>query len=259
MVLRVLVLALTLLNLAYYIATAFGGSSGTDASASRQVSPEVMRVVKATATISQPAAVVPTTARSGSGSLSAFDPASPSSSGSTPASAANTEPRAASESQLAASGPIGQACLESGPYFGKEAATTEVAMQSAMPAGGWEKVAVERPGVWMVFMGRFVDEEARRRKEGEVGRRNATFERIDSPPEFSRGLSLGRFKTRAQADAALAEFNRIGIRTARVVAYQAATVGFTARVAKADAQQVDRLKALGLPMPFQTCAAPANQ
>lgn len=233
MLLRLMVLALTLANLGYYAWTEgwldslVSVRSTGDREPQRleqQVKPEAVRLSKAA-----------------SGVVAAS---------SQPVSVAAAAPSSAPPPAPAAS------CIESGPYRKEEVGLAEAAFRSVLPPGGWVNVPSERPGVWMLFMGRFIDDEARGRKEGELKRRNTAYEKIDAPPEFARGLSLGRFDSRAKAEAAQVELNRIGVRTARVVLFTPPLAQHTLRVEKAEAAVSSKLKALNLPVEIQACASP---
>jgi hypothetical protein len=132
---------------------------------------------------------------------------------------------------------------------------TEAALKAAVPPAAWSDVADERPGVWMLFMGRFADNETRQRKEGELSRRHAPFEEIEAPAEFARGISLGRFTSKADADRGLADLNRVGVHTARIVVFTAPASLRTFRFDKADQAMIAKVKGLGLAMPLVPCAA----
>ena len=105
----------------------------------------------------------------------------------------------------------------------------------------------------MIYMGRYVDHETRKRKEGELSRRHAHFEEVDEPPEFARGISLGKYPSKAEADAGLAELGRIGVRTARIVTFTAPATLQTFRVEKAEPALADKLHAARLALPFAAC------
>lgn len=270
MILRAVVLALTLANLLVYGWTegwfdgVFGLSSAGDREPARvlaQVSPEAMKLSKVSARIVKPrehaamSAALP--ASQGAKAAGWVEAAA-----SSDASASAPEAAAASSAAIAASAPASaassahpiRACLESGPYApGKDMAAAESFLKANVPAEGWTHVASERAGVWMIYMGRYADQEVRKRKEGELSRRRAHFEEVDEPPEFARGLSLGKYPSKTEAEAGLAELGRQGVRTARIVTFVAPAALQTFRVEKADPVLADKLHAARLALPFSAC------
>lgn len=139
------------------------------------------------------------------------------------------------------------ACLEAGPFATGASVSAIAALQAAqppLPAGSWVDVKVERPGSWMVYMGRYPNREAFAKKEEELRRTRVTFEEVKSPPEYELGFSLGRHDQRAAAERALEQLNQRGVRTARVVELTPPATLHLLRVEKADKALADRLLAL---------------
>lgn len=139
------------------------------------------------------------------------------------------------------------ACLEAGPFATGASVSAIAALQAAqpaIPAGSWTDVKVERPGSWMLYMGRYPNRDALAKKEEELRRTRVTFEEVKSPPEYELGFSLGRYDQRAAAEKALEQLNQRGVRTARVVELTAPATLHLLRVEKADKALADRLLAL---------------
>ncbi len=139
------------------------------------------------------------------------------------------------------------ACLEAGPFATGASISAIAALQSAqppLPAGSWADVTVERPGSWMLYMGRYANRDALAKKEEELRRTRVTFEEVKSPPEYELGFSLGRYDQRAAADKALEQLNLRGVRSARVVELAAPATLHLLRVDKADRPLAERLAAL---------------
>jgi hypothetical protein len=151
------------------------------------------------------------------------------------------------------------ACLEAGPFAtgaSVSAVATLQALQPPLPPGSWVEVTVERPGSWMVYLGRYPDREARAKKEEELRRSRVSFEAVTAPAEYAMGLSLGRFEDRAAAERALEQFGQRGVRGARVVELVAPATLHMLRADHADAALAERLSALRLPTlgrGFQPC------
>lgn len=135
------------------------------------------------------------------------------------------------------------ACLEAGPYTPAQIAAAEGVLQTVLPAGSWASLKTEAPG-WIVYMGQYTSREAMQKKADELKRLRIPFEELrNAPPELQDGLALGRrHDNRAAADQALAEVAQRGVRTARVVPLP--TVLHSLRVERADATLQARLAGL---------------
>jgi hypothetical protein len=180
------------------------------------------------------------------------------------------EASAASSAASSASGAsVGSACLEAGPFSSPELTAAEAALAGLMPAGAWSRVAVDAPGIWVVYMGPYPSADMRNKKEAEVKRRGLKYEAFKLPPELNAeqrktltaqlipGLSLGRFASLNAADAALADFGVSGIHSARVVEVLKPYAAQSLRVAKAEPALAARLTGLtgntALGKPFTAC------
>jgi hypothetical protein len=179
-----------------------------------------------------------------------------------PASAASAA--SASSTVLAAAEPSpatvpSPACLEAGPYADNELPPAEAALRAAgVPAGRWTQSVIERPGVWLVYMGRFADRDVQQRKAAELQHIRVAYEEVHGAPELEPGLSLGRFDDRAAADSALAKFAQHGVHTARVVALTPPKQMHLLRIDQPDEAlqaQLLSLKTPALRSGFSPCAA----
>lgn len=190
--LKALVVLLALANLAFFAWTQgwIDGPTGIRARGDReperlsqQFQPEVVQILppQTARTTSAPAAAVP----------------------------------AAPASMPAAPSPL--ACLEAGPFSGAEVAAAEAAARAALPEGSWVSVKSNRPGLWMVYMGKFKDRDEQLKKQEELRAMKVEYDDLRSPPELLPGLSLGRFEERANAAHAQEKFLLRGIRTAKVI------------------------------------------
>jgi hypothetical protein len=154
------------------------------------------------------------------------------------------------------------ACLEAGPFNAVDADATERTLRDAgLPAGSWAAHKTEDGGAFMVYMGRYADRETLQRKLEELKRRRLEAEDLRNTPELQPGLSLGRFASKAEADAALAGMVQRGVRTARVITLRQAQSQTLIQVPAADATLRARLAGLKLPTGpgFAACnAAPAE-
>jgi hypothetical protein len=153
------------------------------------------------------------------------------------------------------------ACLEAGPFDDAQIEAAEAALATLVPAGNWARVRTTVPGAWMVYMGKYLDEETFARKQGELRRLRVEFERVTAPAEFVPGLALGRYESREAADEALAALAPRGVRTARVIELVAPRASYALRVEGAEpslARQVLGLKSEALGKGFATCGKPGR-
>lgn len=179
--------------------------------AARQFQPHLLRVIPADMAASAAPASAPAAAR--------------------PASGNGTEAEAA--------------CLEAGPFTAAEAAAAEALLQPALPAASWVRRSVEQPGVWIVYVGRFIAADARQKKVDELQRLKVPFSDVTSPPDLAPGLSLGSFDSRPAADQALDALSQRGVRGARVVVQVEPSARVALRVERADAALAEKLRAIG--------------
>lgn len=150
----------------------------------------------------------------------------------TVASPAQAASYAASGANALASGPsapsAGGECWVAGIFDERQAETLRSAAAN-MPAGSWVLEPTPQPGRWMIYMGRFADQEALEKKQAELRARKVNFDRANNPA-LEPGLSLGRFASEETAQRELANLATQGVRTARVVQERAETPGFTLRL-----------------------------
>ena len=95
-------------------------------------------------------------------------------------------------------------CLLS-PLLGAQmAAPVLKQIQASLPAQSWQSIPLNTPGRWMIYMGRYPDEQAVARKKDELKRfRVSAFDTV--PPAYQPGFSLGGFDDLSHAEAALKE------------------------------------------------------
>lgn len=180
-----------------------------------------------------------------------------------PAGAASAPSAAASAPSPAASAtPATLACLEAGPFSDADMAAAQATAQLALPSGSWVTLRIDRPGAWIVYLGKYANRAVMRNKEDELNRRQLPYEEVRDNPALEPGLSLGRFDQRAGATQAVDRFAQQGLRGARVVELTAASSSQWLRVEKAEpslATTLAAMKADALGKGFVPCAkAPAN-
>ncbi|MBY0454391.1 MAG: SPOR domain-containing protein [Burkholderiaceae bacterium] len=125
-------------------------------------------------------------------------------------------------------------CLQAGTFDAGQADTLRRTLTSQLPAGSWSLESVTLPGRWMVYMGRFNDNETLNKKRNELRARKVSFDR-PGVAALEPGLTLGRFATEDAADRALIKLNRQGVRSARVVQERDEITAFVLRLPTVDA------------------------
>ena len=151
-------------------------------------------------------------------------------------------------------------CLEAGPFADATINAAEAAIAPAsLPDGSWARVesAAAAP-VWLVFAGRYPEAALRKSREEDLRKLNLSFELITAPPDLAPGLVLSRHTSRDEAQGWLNERSATPLRGARVVQLPAPPAAYRLRVARAEPDQAERLKALpaeALAGGFRPCAA----
>ena len=224
--LRLAVIALLLANAAYYAYTqgwlrSAGLVTPEQAEPQRlqqQIRPETLKVLRAQGATNNP------TPPPASAAAPAADTAA-----STPAPTA------------AAPADAGE-CLQAGVFDEKQATALRTAAAS-LPQGSWTLEPTPITGRWMIYMGRFDDQDTLDKKRAELRARKVDFDRAGGTLEL--GLSLGRFSTEEAAQRGLTTLNAQGVRTARVVLERQAAPGFVLKLpAVTDAQRQQWLATL---------------
>lgn len=124
-------------------------------------------------------------------------------------------------------------CLQAGPFDDTQTTALRPKLQTGLPANSWLLDAVVEPARWIVYMGKYPTADALAKKRAELASLNLKFEPLINPA-LEIGLSLGGFQTQAAANAALANLNRRGVRTARVVQERAEVRGTLLKIPVAD-------------------------
>ena len=119
------------------------------------------------------------------------------------------------------------ACLQAGVFDARQADALRQAA-AVLPEGSWTLEPTPITGRWMVYMGRFPDEEAVAKKRAELRALKSPYDRPGAALE--PGLSLGRFSTEEAAQRGMALLANQGVRTARVVQERADAPGFMLRL-----------------------------
>ena len=243
------------------LAAAAAGASAAAAVAATTVA---ATATPASALLPAAAPAGPASQASAAASASAAHPASavPAAAPASKAGATPAPSSAASAATAASTRPVANSaapsCLQAGPFAAADAETAQRTLQNAgLPAGSWQALTSDGGGAYMVYMGRYTDPKLLQRKHDELARRKVVADDLRDIPALQPGLSLGRFETREDADAALARFAKRGVRTARVLTLQQAQAQTLLRLPAADATLRARVAGLRLPSGpgFVACAA----
>ena len=159
-----------------------------------------------------------------------------------PAAAPAADTAASTPAPTAAAPADAGECLQAGVFDDKQATALRTAAAS-LPPGSWSLEPTPITGRWMIYMGRFDDQDTLDKKRAELRARKVDFDRAGGTLEL--GLSLGRFSTEEAAQRGLTALNAQGVRTARVVLERQAATGFILKLpAVTDAQRQQWLATL---------------
>ena len=245
--LRLLVVALALANVGYFLWTqgglallGLGPVSQSEAfRLNQQIRPEAMRLLTDTTGAAVPeqatASTAPDrTAASGAASAAAAgaalatraasNPASSASAAALPLSAPSSAPLSAPGAPVvgtplassAATAAAPDECLQAGLFTEAQANALRARLQASLPEGSWALSRVVEPPRWIIYMGRYDDESMVAKKRNELRARGVYFEPVQNQ-RLNPGLSLGHFTTKPDAERELAKDAERGVRTARVI------------------------------------------
>lgn len=115
-------------------------------------------------------------------------------------------------------------CLQAGPLEDTAAEPLRQALAS-WPSGSWTLEPVAEPGRWIIYMGKYPNEDNVAKKMAELRQIGVAFETV-SNADLKPGLSLGGFASQAEANQQLERLAGRGVRTAKVVQERAAVSGW---------------------------------
>ena len=167
----------------------------------------------------------------------------------------NASPPAQGNANVSAStGPT--ECLQVGVFNEEQTFVLRERVASVLPQGSWVIENATEPGRWLVYMGKYSNDEAVARKKSELRGLGVVFEVLGNPA-LAPGLQLGNFGTQADAEQALARIARKGVKTAKVIEDRAEQRGQRLRLAAVDAglrSQLDGIQSLLADKAFRPCA-----
>jgi len=136
------------------------------------------------------------------------------------------------------------ACWQAAIYSPAQADVLRSALQQlGLPDGAWRLNEVLSGGRWIVYMGRYNDEQMARKKT-ELRDIKIEFREV-TVPALGRGLALGTFSSEASAEQALQDLSKKGVRTARVALERPEGTNFVLRLPAATEAQRTAVNGLG--------------
>ncbi|MEO7887171.1 MAG: SPOR domain-containing protein [Polaromonas sp.] len=143
----------------------------------------------------------------------------------------------------AAAPPAPPECLQAGLFTPEQTTALRAGLESSLPIGSWSLESSVEPGRWIVYMGKYANEEALVKKRGELRGLGVSFEPLINPA-LGPGLSLGHFDAQADAERELAKVATRGVRTAKVVLERPEARGQLLKLPAVDAPLMTKLDAL---------------
>ena len=146
-------------------------------------------------------------------------------------------------------------CLQAGLFSDEQTAALRTRLQSTLPTGSWVFESSVEPARWIIYMGKYADQEALAKKRSELRQINVLFEPLNNPA-LEPGLSLGNFSSQLAAETELERIARRGVKTAKVIQAQAELRGQRLKLAAVTPglrAQLETLKPQLLGKALQAC------
>ena len=147
-------------------------------------------------------------------------------------------------------------CLTTGVFALPAAKNLAAQAQEVLPAGSWTMQDINTPGQWMIYMGRYPDNEAVERKKIELRRLRINSD-FPISASYLPGISLGLFSNYEQAQEAQKQVMAKGARSARLITEVEPVLGQQLRIEQADAaieEQLQKLRPALNGLGFQPCS-----
>ena len=107
-------------------------------------------------------------------------------------------------------------CLTAGAFNDRQSSAIKQTLDSKLPAVRWRFETVSVPARWIVYMGKYANNNARDLKKSQLDQIKVPHELL-TDSKLEPGLSLGSHATQALANQALQQLVKQGVRTARVL------------------------------------------
>lgn len=132
-------------------------------------------------------------------------------------------------------------CLQTALLNDTTVSAVRSAASAALPSGSWTLEAATEPGRWIIYMGKYANQEAVSKKKAELRQLDVAFEPLQKV-DLEPGISLGGFVAQADANQALNALAKQGVRTAKVVQETAPARGQVLRLPAVDDALRSRLE-----------------
>lgn len=107
-------------------------------------------------------------------------------------------------------------CLSAGAFNDKQSSAIKQALDTKLSNVRWRFETVNVPARWIVYMGKYPNNNARDLKKSQLDQIKVPYELL-TESKLEPGLSLGSHATQALANQALQQLVKQGVRTARVL------------------------------------------
>lgn len=135
------------------------------------------------------------------------------------------------------------ACWQAGTYTPEQATRLRAALEATgLSRGSWRIDESRTGGRWVVYMGRYSDDQLDR-KRSELDQLGVAFRTL--PPPLGPGLALGTYSSEAAAELGLQDVSKKGVRSARVVQERTEASAWSLRLPAATDVQRETVAGLG--------------
>ena len=126
---------------------------------------------------------------------------------------------------LASATPPPLPCWQAGLFDEAQMLSLSESLTANLPESAWSFEQVTKPERWIVYIGKFANLAELKKKRAQIADLNLTLVPLINP-DLAPGLCLGVFKSEELADTALIVLNHRGVRTARVVQEYPSLTGY---------------------------------
>jgi len=138
-------------------------------------------------------------------------------------------------------------CWQAGGFTAPQADALRAALGSTgLNDALWQFSEAKSSGRWIVYMGRYNDEQMEKKK-GELRELKIEFREVNLPTT-GPGLALGTFSSEESVQQALKDVARKGVRTARAALERPESVSWTLRLPAITDEQRTSIESLGEPL-----------
>ena len=147
-------------------------------------------------------------------------------------------------------------CLQVGMFNEEQTMVLRDKLVSTLPQNSWVIESALVPARWIVYMGKYNNDESVLKKKSELRGLGVSFEALNNIA-LEPGLSLGTFKTQPEAEAELVRIAKKGVKTAKVIQQGAEQRGQRLKLPAVDAalrSQLDAIKPQLAGKTFAVCS-----